>query len=79
MPPFQVSLLSLSNEAEPDYAGVKTLTPIKTIFIIFFANSNFFAVRRNHKNIPLLMSLTLFILKLIRPAVGSQVSAAVTK
>lgn len=79
MPPFQVSLLSLSNEAEPDYAGVKTLTPIKTIFIISFVNSNFFAAHSNNKNIPLLMSLTLFILKLIRPAVGSPVAVVATK
>lgn len=69
----------LTNEAEPDYAGVKTLTPIKTIFIISFVSSNFFAVHSNNKNIPLLMSLTLFILKLIRLAVGSPVAVVATK
>ena len=76
---YAASLLSLSNEAEPDYAGVKTLTPIKTIFIISFVSSNFFAVHSNNKNIPLLMSLTLFILKLIRLAVGSPVAVVATK
>ena len=51
----------------------------KTIFIISFVNSNFFAAHSNKQNIPLLMSLTLFILKLIRPAVGSPVAVVATK
>lgn len=42
-------------------------------------SSNFFAVHSNNKNIPLLMSLTLFILKLIRLAVGSPVAVVATK